>query len=227
LLLPKRLLGITAFCLSIYTKLIMHMLQVAFLAASIPLAWGAQRLAIETRLTPEAIGDFDAVAFANVKARSRTARPRCKAFPGDPEWPTDDEWSRLNKTLGGALLKPFPPASVCYTTSPNFNAEACSFLLNNASRTSFYLDDPVTVLTLWPQGNTCLPPPNPAGNCTQGGYPVYVVNATTVKHVQAAVNFARNKNVRLIIKSASLPPMNIGNIGVCPTRLTAPQKHRS
>ncbi|KAK4148374.1 hypothetical protein C8A00DRAFT_39073, partial [Chaetomidium leptoderma] len=128
-------------------------------------------------------------------------RPRCKAFPGDSSWPTAIEWTRLNKTLGGALLNPPPPASVCYATSPNFNAEACSFLINNASRTTFYLDDPVTILSLWPQGNTCLLSQNPTGNCTQGGYPVYVVNATSVKHIQAAVNFARNRNVRLVVKN--------------------------
>jgi hypothetical protein len=89
---------------------------------------------------------------------------------------------------------------VCYRASPDFNAEACRFLANNASQTTFYLDDPVTILTQWPQGNTCLLSQNPTGNCTQGGYPVYVVNATSVKHVQAAVNFARNQNVRLVIK---------------------------
>ncbi len=35
----------------------------------------------------------------------------------------------------------------------------------------------------------------------QGGYPVYVVNATTVAQVQAAVNFARNTGVRLVVKN--------------------------
>jgi hypothetical protein len=39
---------------------------------------------------------------------------------------------------------------------------------------------------------------NATGKCTQGGWSVYVVNATTVK--QIAVNFARNKNLRLVIK---------------------------
>ncbi|KAK4235745.1 hypothetical protein C8A03DRAFT_17560 [Achaetomium macrosporum] len=156
----------------------------------------------EIQLTADIIGDFDAISFASLSPTEATARsPQCKAFPGDPSWPSEDEWSRLNKTLGGALLKPLPPASVCYSTSPNFNAEACRFLVNNGSRTTFYLDDPVTILTQWPQGNTCLLSPNPAGNCTQGGFPAYVVNATTVKHVQAAVNFARNKNIRLVIKN--------------------------
>ncbi|GAB1316789.1 hypothetical protein MFIFM68171_06999 [Madurella fahalii] len=160
-----------------------------------------QGLAIASteQLTPHDTAGFDAVAFADTNAA--VSRPRCKAFPGDPSWPDEEEWARLNRTLGGALLKPLPPASVCYRTSPNFDAEACDFLINNASRTSFYFDDPLTVLTQWPQGNTCLLSQRQTGNCTQGGFPVYVVNATTVKHVQAAVNFARNKNIRLVIKN--------------------------
>lgn len=173
-----------------------------FLAA-VHLASGVQGLAAyDTQLTPEAIGDFTAVGFASVKrTTSSMPRPDCKSFPGDKSWPEESEWSRLNKTLGGALLNPLPAASACYSTSPNFNAKTCSFLLNNASRSTFYLDDPLTILTQWPQGNTCLISQNPTGTCTQGGYPVYVVNATNVKQVQAAVNFARNKDIRLVIKS--------------------------
>ncbi|CAI4211103.1 unnamed protein product [Parascedosporium putredinis] len=41
------------------------------------------------------------------------------------------------------------------------------------------------------------PPPYP---CDASGYPAFVVNATNNEHVQAAVNFARDNNVRLIIK---------------------------
>lgn len=152
----------------------------------------------ETELTSEAIDDFGAVTFGNVHATPSTTRSRCRAFPGDASWPRPQELRRLNDTVDGALLAPRPPASVWYSTSPNFDANACRFLTSNASQTTFYLDDPVTILTQWPQGNTCLL--NATGNCTQGGYPVYVVNATSVKHIQAAVNFARNKNVRLVIK---------------------------
>ncbi len=185
----------------------MHLI---FLAVATLCAPGTQGLAVspwdasaEAQLTPDIIGDFGAVAFGDVRANPPSVHQRCKAFPGDTLWPNENEWSRLNKTVGGVLLHPLPPASVCYRTSPNFNAGACSFLVNNASATTFYLDDPVTILTQWPQGNTCLLSQNPTGNCTQGGYPVYVVNATNVKHVQAAVNFARNKNVRLVIKFVS------------------------
>ncbi len=154
----------------------------------------------ETQLDPK-IDSFTAVAFGDAHAEaSSAAKFRCKAFPGDSSWPKAEAWRQLNKTIGGALLSPLPPASVCYRSSPNFNTEACSFLTNNASQTSFYLDAPLTILTQWPQGNTCLLEQSSTGNCTQGGYPTYVVNATSVKHVQAAVNFARNNNIRLVIK---------------------------
>lgn len=47
-----------------------------------------------------------------------------------------------------------------------------------------------------------MPTEDPAsGNCTHGGFPVYTVNVSDVKHIQLAVNFARNANLRLVIKN--------------------------
>lgn len=132
---------------------------------------------------------------------SRHNRPRCKAFPGNEDWPTFREWSQLNKSINGALLKPVPAASACYD-GQDYNSTQCHFLLTGASETRFYSDDPLTVLTQWPQGNTCLASSDPKGNCTRGGFPVYVANVTTVEAIQAAVNFARRNNVRLVIKYA-------------------------
>lgn len=51
-------------------------------------------------------------------------------------------------------------------------------------------------------GLSCLPTSDPTfGNCTQGTYPIYVVNARSVWDVQSAVNFARNLNLRLVVKN--------------------------
>ncbi len=152
------------------------------------------------QLTDAAIGNFSDIAFARSKSPPLAANGTlCRAFPGSQDWPTDATWSRLNSSLNGALLQPRPPGSVCYAGS-SFDAAACSFLLGGVTSTTFYLDDPLTVLTQWPEGNACLPSLNAQGNCTQGGLPAYVVNATTVEHVQIAVNFARNNNLRLVIK---------------------------
>jgi hypothetical protein len=40
-----------------------------------------------------------------------------------------------------------------------------------------------------------------ASQCTLGGFPEYVVNVTSTAQVQLAVNFARNLNIRLVIKN--------------------------
>lgn len=157
----------------------------------------------DTQLVERDTEGFQAISFGDTARPSQTlprASPPCKVFPGDQDWPSDDKWQRFNLSLSGTLLKPFPPGAVCYPTHPAFNAAACSFLLNNASSTSFHFDNPISVSNIWPQGNTCPILLNPTGTCTQGGFPTYVVNATTVKHVQLAVNFARNNNIRLVIK---------------------------
>ncbi|CAG8948757.1 hypothetical protein HYFRA_00001878 [Hymenoscyphus fraxineus] len=149
------------------------------------------------QLTERDIDNFPAIAFGDTSDPIHF--PACKAFPGTHEWPLENEWSQLNSSLGGALLKPVPLASVCYA-GPLYNAEKCRTLQNNPGR--IYTNDPLTVLTEWPEGDTCPATSTPnVGSCTQGGFPVYVINATTVKQIQIGVNFARNKNIRLVIKN--------------------------
>jgi hypothetical protein len=152
------------------------------------------------QLEDKDIGDFSAINFGDLSSVGTVYNgSECRAYPGTPEWPADEEWSRLNSSLDGALLKPTPPGAVCYP-GPSYNLTTCASLLFTAGSSRFFIDDPLTVLTSWPTGNTCSISLSPAGNCTQGGFSVYVVKATTVRQIQAAVNFARNKNLRLVIK---------------------------
>ena len=151
-----------------------------------------------TQLTEADVGNFKALSFGDVSS-APTEQPECRAFPGSPDWPTKCEWQRLNKALQGRLLHPDPPAAVCYD-GESHDEDACRNLVLRAGDSHFYIDDPLSVLSQWTQGSTCLPDLEPAGNCTRGGFPEYVVNATRVADVQVAVNFARNKNLRLVIK---------------------------
>jgi hypothetical protein len=54
---------------------------------------------------------------------------------------------------------------------------------------------------------SCLPPTFTGyflglnSSCSTGGYPEYVVKATTVAQIQLAVNFVRERNLRLVIKN--------------------------
>ncbi|KAL7619535.1 hypothetical protein AAE478_010075 [Parahypoxylon ruwenzoriense] len=154
------------------------------------------------QLTQDDIGDFSAIEFGDEgEGQSLDADiPECKVFPGDSAWPSEREWASLNTTLGGVLLQPKPSAAVCYQ-GPDYDLQQCLYLVANASSSHYWLDEPLVSLTEWSQGGTCAVSLAPQGNCTRGGFPEYVVNATNVRHIQAAVNFARNKNIRLVIKN--------------------------
>jgi FAD/FMN-containing dehydrogenase len=64
------------------------------------------------------------------------------------------------------------------------------------------MEDPASIMLPLYQGRSCLPSPyNYTADCTQGGYPTYAVNVSTVAQIQLAVNFARNLNLRLVVKN--------------------------
>lgn len=126
------------------------------------------------------------------------AERSCKALPNKKGWPALSDWAALNTTLRGLLLKPDPPAAPCHKDHPAYNKKKCKVIKANWSNSVWHSNNPVSSLFQNLNGYSCTPE---GKTCSSEGYPVYVVNATTVEHVQAAVNFARERNVRLNIKS--------------------------
>lgn len=61
--------------------------------------------------------------------------------------------------------------------------------------------DPTSIMTPWFAGNSCIPTADPSLPCTQGGFPTFVINATGPSDIQTGVNFARENNIRLVIKN--------------------------
>ena len=131
---------------------------------------------------------------------STTRGPRCRAHPGGESWPSRREWRAFNESLGGVLLRGTPPGAPCYPDRPEYDPDECAFLTGDDLGSRVWIDNPVAASLQWAQGNTCPVEADPVGECTLGGYPAYVVNATSVRHIQMAVNFARNKNIRLTIR---------------------------
>ncbi|KAL2017376.1 hypothetical protein VTK56DRAFT_2256 [Thermocarpiscus australiensis] len=124
----------------------------------------------------------------------------CKAIPGTPGWPSAETWARLNESVDGRLLQPSPPGAVCHPGQPTYNATACVAVQAAWPTYEFHQADPVS--TDWNQFNndTCLP--LEGYPCSGQGYPVFVINATTARHVKLGVEFARKHNIRLVIKSS-------------------------
>ncbi|RPA75739.1 FAD/FMN-containing isoamyl alcohol oxidase-like protein MreA [Ascobolus immersus RN42] len=133
-----------------------------------------------------------------------SAASKCKVIPGDKGWPSVDAWNHLNKTVDGRLIKTIPPAAACYKSFGGVNtydAEGCAEATVGWSDQEWLFNQPGG--TLWPfwSNMTCLPTEDPNSSCTLGRLPVYTIDATKAEHVQAGVNWARNHNIRLVIKN--------------------------
>ena len=50
----------------------------------------------------------------------------CKCFPGDACWPSEQEWSNFNSTVGGRLIKTVPLGSPCHY--PDYDPALCEVL---------------------------------------------------------------------------------------------------
>ncbi|KAK8052865.1 restculine oxidase precursor [Apiospora saccharicola] len=152
--------------------------------------------------TPADTEAFSAIAFGDAgEAHPVPDSHGCRVFPGEASWPPVEEWESLTVLWVGRSCSLSRRGAVCYKDSHYYDQAACNRLLTSARSSRYYIDDPVTEMTVWTQGRTCPVTNNPEGNCMQGGFPAYVVNAKTVKQVQMGVNFARNRKLRLVVKN--------------------------
>lgn len=131
--------------------------------------------------------------------------------PSESCWPSGADWEALNRTIDGNLIKAVPPGSVCYVSEPNYNQETCEEVIQNWTAANFHSSDPISISDAW-SNDTCDPIyPNgtsiygdvSAGErgCSLGGLPQFAVNVTDVSHVQASLDFAKKRNIRVSIKN--------------------------
>jgi len=118
-------------------------------------------------------------------ATTAVAQPIQRVRPGEPGWPGPAEWAKLSESVGGRLIKVQSPFEVCV---PDAGSSACADLFQNLGD-PFYIDDSVALTqTLgWIGAWTSEPS-------------AYAVLAQNSADVAAAVNFAREHNVRLVVK---------------------------
>jgi FAD/FMN-containing dehydrogenase len=112
-------------------------------------------------------------------------RPARWVRPGEPGWPSPAQWAALGDSVGGRLVQVQSAFAVC---EPDAGSAACSSLFQNLAD-PFYIDQSVNLTqTLgWIDAFTSQPS-------------AYAVLAESSADVAAAVNFAREHNVRLVVK---------------------------
>jgi FAD binding domain len=121
---------------------------------------------------------FGATTAAAAKAMRRN-------LPGDPAWPSDGEWTQLESAVGGRLVKLTSPLDACAGAPAG---AACTELFKELKNPYFIGDNPALTQTCgWADGWT-------------SRASVWMVAAQTTQDVVHAVNFARDHNLRLVVK---------------------------
>jgi FAD/FMN-containing dehydrogenase len=128
-----------------------------------------------------------ALPFMSSLARGASAAAplQVRVRLGDPAWPSEASWDQLDRDVGGRLIKVRSPLADCVGGTPDAHCEQVFKELKNP----YYLGDEVglTQSLGWVGAWTSEPS-------------VYAVAARTTQDVVAAVNFARENNLRLVVK---------------------------
>ncbi|KAI1641285.1 FAD-binding domain-containing protein [Biscogniauxia mediterranea] len=140
-----------------------------------------------------------AVAADIYPVAEQYASRECRNIPGDPNWPSVQEWDLLNQTVNGRLIRTIPIGSVCH--DPDYNEEACQALAAGWVYTSTFLGSPADGVAPYFQNQSCDPFTSVESPCAIGNDAVYSINVTQVSDIQAGVLFASKHNIRLNIKN--------------------------
>jgi FAD binding domain len=112
-------------------------------------------------------------------------RPFRRLRPSDPDWPAAAAWKRLHSEVNGNLIPVEFPIAACIK---DVEGKACKDLLSIIKNPYYIGDQPGLTQTLgWVDAWYTKPS-------------VYAVAAENSNHIAAAVNFAREHNLRLVVK---------------------------
>jgi hypothetical protein len=105
--------------------------------------------------------------------------------PSDADWPSSTAWRRLNDEVDGNLLPVEFPIEACIKDS---DSAGCKTLIANIKNPYYIGDQPGLTQTLgWVDAWFTKPS-------------VYAIAAKETKHIASAVNFARENDLRLVVK---------------------------
>ena len=126
------------------------------------------------------------IGAARAKAQGNASGSAARRVrPGMPGWPSDADWTKLHEAVGGRLLKLESAFDVC---RENSNGSSCAKLFRELKNPYFIGDNPaLTQTTGWVDAWSLTPS-------------AYCVAARSTADVVAAVNFAREKNLRLVVR---------------------------
>jgi FAD/FMN-containing dehydrogenase len=128
-----------------------------------------------------------AAALVASRANAQGSGPFKRVRPGEPGWPSDAKWQELNAKVGGQLLRVSSPLDAC----KRHDKAACDVVFKGFKNPYFIRDNmALTQTTGWVDAWTSAP----------SAYSVDVRNAADVA---AAVSFARDNRLRLVVRGGA------------------------
>ena len=113
------------------------------------------------------------------------ARSMSRVLPSDSAWPSEASWDRLSRDVGGRLVKVQSPLAACLKAP---SSPSCAQVFKKLKNPYFLGDEVGLTQSLgWVDAWTSRPS-------------AYAVAAQATDDVVAAVNFARENNLRLVVK---------------------------
>ncbi|KAK6211538.1 isoamyl alcohol oxidase (FAD binding domain-containing protein) [Colletotrichum tabaci] len=136
--------------------------------------------------------------FAGAAVLERAAGD-CKCFPGDACWPATAQWNALNTTVGGNLIATVPLGSPCH--DPTYDAAVCASLQSQWQDSEIHMESSSSIMAPFFANQSCDPFQPQSRPCVLGNYVVYAVDAKTPEHIQATIAFAREHNIRFVVRN--------------------------
>jgi FAD/FMN-containing dehydrogenase len=113
------------------------------------------------------------------------ATPKARVRPGSAGWPSQASWDTLRQAVGGRLTEVSSPLAACAKSGAG---QDCAALFRQLKNPYFLRDEVSLTQTLgWVDAWTSSPS-------------AYAIAAETTADVVAGVNFARENNLRLVVK---------------------------
>jgi hypothetical protein len=143
-------------------------------------------------------------ALAGASAIPYNATRSCKTTPLDPSWPSPEDWTSLNTTINGALLRTAPAASACWSDNPFGSTVSCEIATDKWTNGTWHAQQPESIDYQIYANNTCLPTDasgySSGKGCSIDAFPQYIVNATEESYVAYAMKWASDRNIRIVVK---------------------------
>lgn len=166
-----------------------------------------------TMLSRKSLGSLltvSLVALVSFTTSSPTPGKGCRNVPGDPGWPSQAQWAKLNASVDGRLIRTIPPGAPCYQKTYNvadfkddidvYENASCTAVQTNWHLPSWHEQSSSSVMQTYFANNSCNPI-NVQGDCGIGSYVQYAINVTGDDDAKAGLKFAQKHNIRLLVRN--------------------------